>query len=199
VPRAFSTTERELIEAKLLEVGLAEFTRHGLRRTNVAGLARAAGIAKGSFYLFFPSKEGLLLALITGARERTRERLGAIVEDPGLSPRDRIEAFVRAYLVSFARDPLRQRLRDPEESEAFRRSLPAGTPDPIAHDLDEYFVSVLEQWEDAGELTPLQPDALFGLARALRAVGLDHAAIGEERFERAVDVLVGALADSLAW
>jgi AcrR family transcriptional regulator len=199
VPRAFTAAERETIEARLAEAGLEEFGRHGLRRTNVAALARAAGIAKGSFYLFFPSKEALLLSLLAAERARTRAKLEAIVGDAALPPRDRIERFLRLSFESFAESPLLAQLRDPEEAEALARTLPAGALDHELSAQDDYFVEVLQEWQDAGELTPLESEAIAGLAQAIRAVGLEHAAIGDARFPRTLDLLVGALADYLAW
>jgi len=59
MPRPLTRTEREAIRARLLEAGRELFARHGLRKTTVEELARAAGIAKGTFYLFFRSKEAL--------------------------------------------------------------------------------------------------------------------------------------------
>jgi AcrR family transcriptional regulator len=199
VPRAFTAAERETIEARLAQAGLEEFGRHGLRRTNVAALARAAGIAKGSFYLFFPSKEALLLSLLAAERARTRAKLGAIVGDAALPPRDRIERFLRLSFESFAESPLLAQLRDPEEAEALARTLPAGALDHELSAQDDYFVEVLQEWQDAGELTPFESEAIVGLAHAIRAVGLEHGAIGDARFPRTLDLLVGALADYLAW
>ncbi|RLE27205.1 TetR/AcrR family transcriptional regulator, partial [Candidatus Acetothermia bacterium] len=59
MPRAFTDAERERIRERLLAVGRELFARYGLRKTTVEELARASGIAKGTFYLFFPSKEAL--------------------------------------------------------------------------------------------------------------------------------------------
>jgi AcrR family transcriptional regulator len=57
VPRAFDDEERDQIRARLLAAG-ALAQRSGAGRS-VADLARAAGISKGAFYLFFPSRDAL--------------------------------------------------------------------------------------------------------------------------------------------
>ena len=198
MPRAFSESEREIIGARLAEAGLAQFCQHGLRRTNVASLARAAGIAKGSFYLFFPSKEALLLSLLDSAREARRASLDAVVEDASLVPRDRIERFLRLYAESFAGNPLQASLRDPEEAVALDRLAPGVIAQARQAD-DDYFVRVMQEWQDAGELTPLEPATIEGLGRALRVLALEHDAIGPERWPRTLTLFVAALADSLAW
>ena len=64
MPRPFSERERDLVRQRLLQAGREAFASFGLRRTAVDDLARAAGISKGAFYLFFDSKEGLLLEIL---------------------------------------------------------------------------------------------------------------------------------------
>jgi AcrR family transcriptional regulator len=51
------------------QAGKKHFQRYGLRKTNVEELARAAGIAKGTFYHFFASKEDLCMEIFD--REET--------------------------------------------------------------------------------------------------------------------------------
>ena len=62
MPKAFSEEEKARIRERLLEAGRKRFTRYGLKKTTIEELAGAARIAKGSFYLFFDSKEELYVA-----------------------------------------------------------------------------------------------------------------------------------------
>lgn len=199
MPRAFSAQERELIQAKLFAAAFDEFSKHGLRRTNVASLASAAGIAKGSYYLFFPSKEALLTLLLQQHQEKLRAELDRLADDSALVPRERVERFLRACIESFAANPLQSVLSDPEDIEALARALPAGALDRAQTAEDDYFVGILQGWQDAGELTPLEPEALLGLVRLIQAAARGREQIGAERFSKTVDVLVAALADYLAW
>ncbi|MBV9579461.1 MAG: helix-turn-helix transcriptional regulator, partial [Chloroflexi bacterium] len=64
VPRPFSPDERSLITQRLRAVARTAFASSGLRHVTVDDLARAAGISKGAFYLFYDSKEALLLDLL---------------------------------------------------------------------------------------------------------------------------------------
>lgn len=60
----FSDEEREWIRQKLLTEARHHFETAGLRKTSVEDLTKAAGIAQGSFYMFFGSKEELYYELI---------------------------------------------------------------------------------------------------------------------------------------
>ncbi|MEO1549785.1 MAG: TetR/AcrR family transcriptional regulator [Pseudomonadota bacterium] len=49
---------------EILAAGIAEFEAHGFKGANLNRIAKAAGISKGTIYLYFPSKEALFLAAI---------------------------------------------------------------------------------------------------------------------------------------
>ncbi|NIR71626.1 MAG: TetR family transcriptional regulator [Aliifodinibius sp.] len=64
MPKIFSEEERKTILETLVEKGKELFTLHGLKKTNVEDFTQAAGIAKGTFYAFFASKEDLCFAIL---------------------------------------------------------------------------------------------------------------------------------------
>ena len=59
MPRAFTQSETAEIEEALRRAAENCLARYGVRKTTVDELARSAGISKGSFYRFHPSKEAL--------------------------------------------------------------------------------------------------------------------------------------------
>ncbi|MEM8818970.1 MAG: TetR/AcrR family transcriptional regulator [Pseudomonadota bacterium] len=52
--------------AEILAAGISEFEEHGFHGANLTRIAHKAGIAKGTIYLYYPSKEALFLAAIEG-------------------------------------------------------------------------------------------------------------------------------------
>ena len=58
---------------ELMDAAVKEFTRKGVTETTISDVTDAAGVAKGTFYLYFDSKEHLLAAL----RERFVDELMA--------------------------------------------------------------------------------------------------------------------------
>ena len=53
------------VRERLVDAGLAAFSHHGFGEVSVDDVCRAVGIAKGSFYRSFGSKEDLFLAVTT--------------------------------------------------------------------------------------------------------------------------------------
>lgn len=110
--------------ARLVDVAIDMFTRYGVKKTSIEDVARAAGIAKGSVYLEFRSKEDLFRA----AAERVAQQLldAAAVAADGEGPLlERVTAvlvakFWRLYTLVHAR---------PHAAELI------GAKDAVAHDI----------------------------------------------------------------
>lgn len=66
---------KEARPAELVEAGLAEFARHGFAATRLEDVAKRAGVAKGTIYLYFADKEALFIA---AARSRVTPVLGQL-------------------------------------------------------------------------------------------------------------------------
>jgi len=83
-----------LSDKKRLIVSAAQrvFARKGYRSASMQEIAGEAGVAKGSIYLHFRSKDELALAAVADVYDRVRRRMAELEADEGLSPRER---FVR--------------------------------------------------------------------------------------------------------
>ena len=80
-------------ETEQLRKALLKETRHcavtlGMKKTSVDQLTRAVGIAKGSFYKFYESKEMLFFAVLEGIHSELYEVADrALSENAGLAGR----------------------------------------------------------------------------------------------------------------
>ena len=63
-PCLFRRRRKEARPAELLEAALRLFVEKGFAATRSEEVAKAAGVSKGTLYLYFPSKEELLKAVI---------------------------------------------------------------------------------------------------------------------------------------
>lgn len=61
--RAIAVQDKEERRQAILDAAEKLFVKHPDRMANVSEVAAAAGLAKGTVYLYFPSKEEMLLAL----------------------------------------------------------------------------------------------------------------------------------------
>jgi len=64
MPKSFSEQEKAYIQERLLIEAEKSLAQYGIRKTTVDELVRRVGIPKGTFYLFYESKERLLFDVI---------------------------------------------------------------------------------------------------------------------------------------
>jgi AcrR family transcriptional regulator len=94
--RDFSPTEERIVVAALGLIG-----RRGVRRLGMQEIAEAAGVARGTLYRYFPSKEHVL----AGAAEYDGQRFSTGLEaalDATRGSEERVAAFM-AYSFDFIR------------------------------------------------------------------------------------------------
>jgi len=80
---------------QLLDIAARSFAERGYDSTTVDEVIRQAGLSKGAFYYYYPSKEALLEGLATEAATRALEALQPAMNAPGLNAVDRLNGFLR--------------------------------------------------------------------------------------------------------
>lgn len=80
------------------------FTERGVGGTSVADIVHAAGVAQGTFYLYFDTKDDVILAVVGEVAEQLLAAVTASLHQPELTPAERLVAFGRT-LASLSQDP----------------------------------------------------------------------------------------------
>ena len=83
----------------IVSAALRVFARKGYRAASIQEIAEEAGVAKGSIYLHFKSKDELALAAVAGVYDRIRRRMAELEADEGLTPRERFVRQLEAQLA----------------------------------------------------------------------------------------------------
>ncbi|MGA7132520.1 MAG: TetR/AcrR family transcriptional regulator [Mycobacterium sp.] len=160
---------------RVFEAALAEVARSGLAAADVAAIAAAAGVARGTFYFHFPTKEHVLVELERNEEARIAAELGAAKTDL---------ASVLLMLVRHVLDAQR-RLGALVFRDMLGLHFSSSRPveDELAqHPLAEYLIGVIGHAQAAGEVSADSDAAelatffLTGLF-ALLATGVHDAAL----------------------
>lgn len=160
-----------------------------MRKTTISSLTRAAGISQGAYYLFFETKEALLVEVLRQAEADVRRRLDVVAKSGSL------KEVVAAMFAAIPENPLLRSLGDPEELGWLARVLgPKFMTEARASD-ELYFTRVGLRLRKRGLLAHDVEPHMFG-ALALVALGLaqQRTALGEARFAETMQVLVEAIA-----
>jgi AcrR family transcriptional regulator len=88
----------------ILDAAATHFAEHGYPGPDVQILAETLGLAKGTIYRYFPSKEQLFLAAVDRGMRRLRAEVDAAIVGVA-DPLERIGFAIRAYLTFFRDHP----------------------------------------------------------------------------------------------
>ncbi|MCU0825841.1 MAG: TetR family transcriptional regulator C-terminal domain-containing protein [Tabrizicola sp.] len=137
----------------ILDAALEVFSLHGFRGATLDQIADVAGLSKPNLLYYFPSKEAVHKALLTGLLDTWLDPLRAM--HPDGEPLAEILAYVRRKL-DLARDY-------PRESRLFANEILQGAPrmrEAIEGDLKSLVAEkafVLTGWMDQGRIARVDP------------------------------------------
>jgi TetR/AcrR family transcriptional regulator len=137
----------------ILDAALEVFSLHGFRGATLDQIAEVAGLSKPNLLYYFPSKEEVHTALLTGLLDTWLDPLRAM--DPNGDPLREILGYVRRKL-DLARDY-------PRESRLFATEILQGAPRmraAIEGDLRHLVTekaAVLTGWMDGGRIARVDP------------------------------------------
>jgi len=120
--KRFSSEDRDEVRRRIMEEGRALFARHGVRKTTMDDIAKAASIGKGTVYLFFPSKDDLVFELIREEYKAYGMLIGRLERTPKIDRAD-IQEALRELFEMLGKSPLLHTLHDTGESEEISRVL----------------------------------------------------------------------------
>jgi TetR/AcrR family transcriptional regulator, fatty acid metabolism regulator protein len=81
---------------RILSAAERVFARCGFFAARVSEIAKDAGVADGTIYLYFKSKDDLLISLFESRMKQVNDVLRAAIASA--PPREQLTAFIRAYL-----------------------------------------------------------------------------------------------------
>ncbi len=153
------TTKRE----RILRASVDVFAQNGYFNAKVSEIAKAAGVADGTIYLYFDGKEDLLVTIF---REHTRSYLQSLERDLSTisRPEDRMRVTIRHHLETLGRD----------------RALAIVSQVELRHSLK--FMSLLSQQEVADYLNILRKIVEHGQSEGVFRRNLHPALVAKAVF-----------------
>jgi TetR/AcrR family fatty acid metabolism transcriptional regulator len=153
------TTKRE----RILRAAVDVFAQSGYFNAKVSEIAKSAGVADGTIYLYFDGKEDLLITIF---REHTRSYLQSLERDLSTisRPEERMRAAILHHLETLGRD----------------RALAIVSQVELRHSLK--FMSLLSQQEVADYLNILRKIVEHGQAEGVFRRNLHPALVAKALF-----------------
>jgi AcrR family transcriptional regulator len=138
------TLDREARRAEIVSAATAAFAERGIAHTAVSDIAKAAGVAQGTFYLYFKSKDDVVVAVAERIGDIMIDGIERVVAVPDRSAVDKFLALL---------DQLSDSTSDPDSSELIEimhREGNRALHDRLAEQLTPRLVSIIERIIDQG-------------------------------------------------
>ncbi len=144
--------------AAILDAAVTLFADRGFHGTNVPDIARLAGVATGSIYRYFATKEALVNAAIVARKQAMAEVLARALATQGGSERQFLGVW-RA-VIAFARaNPTDFRFLEMHHHESYLDAACRRVGDKLMR----VALDFLREARGARDAQPPGPEALFGL------------------------------------
>ena len=154
VPSEDLSEERQ---KQILDAAVSEFAQHGFHETRMEDIARASGLAKGTVYLYFKSKDAIIAALLRTLFAWELRGTRAIVEGPG-SATERLLAITRMFADELDRMLVAMPIFLEFYAVAFRQ---ASVREHLSEMYEQYrapIAMLVQQGIEGGEFRAVDPD-----------------------------------------
>lgn len=200
MPKGFSDEEKKIIRKKLLETGREFFEIYGIKKTNINEITKNVGIAKGSFYSFYDSKEALFLDVLEKVEKDLQQEMVKYLKEIKKNPKKTLKEFMKFHFSIRDDNPIIKELSNKETVTYLTRKM-AGNP-KLENKLSQYeYISVfIKNWQDQGYIIKEDTKILSGMLKALFTIGMEEeyrSYIGLDVYDEVIDNLIDIISDHL--
>ena len=190
MPAIFNERTKWALRAHLLEIGWEHLLRKGFRALRIEDITQEAGIAKGTFYHFFPSKDDFVCELVAENRRALAAGLDEL-RSGGELDAERVRGWMREVWHS---ERLLFRCIGVEDYRRIRRALPADAQ--LGPEVGSGLVGGI-LGDAASRDAASDPALAMTLQRIIAMALMSRDDFDPDALERAVDVLIDVTVDVL--
>ena len=196
MPKAWSKQEKEIIRKNLINESRKLFEKYGLQKTTVDEIVRAARISKGSFYLFYRSKEELYFDVLETVEGEFRQKMFENAFKPEKNKQESFKSFLNQMIDLLITMPLYKEINS-SNYELLLQKLPEETLkkhiESDQEDISKYF----NYWIEQGWMRKVDMEALNGLLLSLIYIVIHRDDFDGTNFEATKSLWIDALASYL--
>ena len=196
MPKTFTGKEKEIIRKTLISNGKELFSKYGLKKTSITELTNAAGIAQGTFYNFFDSKEELYFEILELEESDSAEYLENIVKS-SKSAKEIIKKIIKCTFNLFERNQFLRRIFESQDYDLMLRKLPQKKLENHQKNDTLRVLNTIMSMKQKDELIDTPPEVIAGLLRGITILSFHQDEIGRDIYPEVVELLADIVADGL--
>lgn len=188
MPKSYSEQEREYIKKRLKEEAAKCLAQYGVRRTTVDEIVKRVNIPKGTFYLFYKSKELLLFDAIQEQHEFVTRKLHQTISNLANQEfsAEKLTDVIFDFYKMTEKMPI-LKLLDINEVELLVRKLPQGI-------VEEHLQDDTDMIEKMFALIPAKKEVdikvMSAAFHAIYYATLHKTEIGKEQYDKVLYTLI---------
>lgn len=195
MPKCYSDREKDYIKKRLKEEAAKCLSQYGIKKTTVDEIVKRVKIPKGSFYLFYQSKELLLFEVILEQHDFIEKKLMEEISSIGaenFTAESLTEVIMNFYRMAEEMPILK--LLSSDEVELLARKLPQ---EVLEEHLSYDHSNVDKLFEAFPQKKKIDTKVISAAFRAIYFSTLHKEEIGEESFDDALRLMVSGIVNQL--
>lgn len=192
----FTASEKEEIRQSLMAKGKELFIQYGLEKTTIDDIVQACGIAKGSFYKFFSSKEELFYVILQNQEEISNQLIATHLQED-LPPKELISSFLHMAYQMADENPLLQEWFQEKHYKRVMRKIPQHLKNNYTDGHTETGIAFAQVLIDRGVLKEQDPEVVNGVLKAILMLRLNKDELGKVLFPKIMDQIIDYVAEGL--
>ena len=184
-------------KAKILDCGKELFSTQGFKVTSVADITKKAGIATGTFYLYYPSKDELFMEIYLEENEKLKRAIMETVDHDG-DPLTVLLDLMQKNMRGMAANPILREWYNKDVfnkiEEKFRQSNGLERVDFLY----QSFIEIIQKWQADGKIRrDIDSEMIMALFSVVVMVDLHKDEIGFQYFPKIQEYLTEFILNGL--
>lgn len=196
MPAAFNEERRNEIRTFLIEAAKEDFAAFGYKKMSLRDLTARVGIALGTFYSFFESKEDLLYHVIIAENAALHSEIEQIFADSD-DPETALKNFAEKMLRVLDNNKILEQFLLRNELGLIFGKLTREHLENQRNESLKTIVSAVQGWQDAGLVKDIDPVLIGNAFRSLFFLNFHKKQFGEEDFDRTIHFIFDAFIQSI--
>ncbi|WP_430787581.1 TetR/AcrR family transcriptional regulator [Virgibacillus flavescens] len=197
MPKGFSEHEKQRIITALVDQGKLLFSKYGLQKTSITELTKQVGIAQGTFYKFYNSKEALYFEILEQEEEKIKKQFAGIDIQAKNQPKQAIKQLLLQTINTIETNPFIRQLYVENTIESLLRKLPPERLEEHFNNDSAALLPLIRKWQNQGVLIEQNPEVIAGVLRSLFILTLHQKEIGQLVYKKTMELHIDLIVEGL--
>ena len=184
-------------KAELLKCAKELFTTLGYKNTNISKITKMAGMATGTFYNYFESKDSIFMEIYIEENGKLKEEILKEV-DLDANPMEVMHILSKLNYQGMMNNPILRHWYDKETFNKIEQSFKTSNGLENLDFMYNDFIKIIEYWQENNKIRKdIKSDMIMAIFNALINVDLHKEEIGIKYFPDMMDYLSQFVMDGL--